>query len=219
MQNLWPLLTDCTTTNPYTGETQISRTMGGTGLGAGIGALTGLFVGGSSRAQRNAVLIGTGMGALAGSAIGHYMDKQETDLRTQLRESGVSVVRHGNKIILNMPSNITFNMNQDSVKSRFYNQLDSVAQVLSNYNRSLVDVIGYTDSTGHLTYNKSLSERRAGSVAQYLISRGVDRWRISVMGFGSQYPVASNTTEQGRALNRRVEIQISPFTAGNINKD
>jgi len=206
-------LAACTTTNPYTGETQISKTAGGAAIGAGLGALSGLFVGGSSRAQRNAVLIGAGIGALTGGAVGQYMDRQEADLRAQLQGSGVSVTRNGDQITLNMPNNITFNTNQDAVKPQFYRQLDAVARVLAKYDKSVVDVIGHTDSTGNAAYNQSLSERRALAVAQYFNSHGIDGRRLSVVGYGPRYPVASNATEQGRALNRRVEIQIAPLVA------
>lgn len=203
----------CTTTNPYTGESQISDTAKGTALGAGIGALSGLLVGGSHNAQRNAVLIGAGIGALGGGLIGNYMDRQEAELRAQLQGSGVSISRAGDRIILNMPNNITFNTNQDSIKAQFYRQLDSVAIVLKKYNKSLIDVFGYTDSTGSIAHNQALSERRAASVAQYLSSQGVDSRRLVAVGYGQSNPVASNSTEQGRQQNRRVEIQIAPLRA------
>lgn len=206
-------LAACTTTNPYTGETQMSRTSGGAAIGAGLGALGGLFVGGSSRAQRNAVLIGAGLGALTGGMVGNYMDQQEADLRAQLQGSGVSVTRNGDQITLNMPGNITFNTDQDSIKPQFYGQLHSVASVLAKYNSSAVDVIGHTDSTGSAAHNQSLSERRALSVAQYLNSQGIDGRRLSIIGYGSSHPVASNATVQGQALNRCVEILIAPLTA------
>jgi len=207
------LLAGCTTTDPYTGESKVSDTAKGTALGAGVGALSGLFVGGSHNAKRNAVLIGAGVGALGGGLIGHYMDSQAAELRAQLQGSGVSVTRNGDNIILNMPGSITFNTNEDSIKSQFYRTLNSVALVLKKYNKSLVDINGYTDSTGSASYNKALSDRRASSVAQYLSSQGVDSRRLGAMGFGSANPIASNATEEGRAKNRRVEIQISPLRA------
>jgi len=213
MVTMGSFLAGCTTTNPYTGERQMSKTAGGAAIGAAAGALGGLFVGGSSRAQRNAVLIGAGLGALTGGAIGNYMDRQEADLRDQLQGTGVSVTRNGDQIILNMPGNITFNTNQDAVKSQFYDVLNSVAIVLNKYNQSIVDVFGFTDSTGSVAYNQDLSERRALSVAQYLNGRGVDSRRISVVGYGQSNPIASNATEVGRAQNRRVEIQIAPLRA------
>jgi len=202
------------TTDPYTGQQKISNTAGGAAIGAAVGALGGLAVGGSSRAQRNAVLIGAGLGALGGGAIGNYMDRQEAELRAQLQGTGVSVTRNGDNIILNMPSNITFDTDQDAVKSQFYPTLNSVAIVLRKFNQSLVDIYGHTDSTGSASYNQQLSQRRAQSVANYLGSQGIDQRRFAVVGYGDTQPIASNSTEAGRAQNRRVEIQISPLTQG-----
>lgn len=205
------MLAGCTT-DPYTGEQKISNTAGGAALGAGLGALAGLAVGGSKNAQRNAVLIGAGIGALTGGAIGSYMDNQEAELRAQLEGTGVSVTRAGDQIILNMPSNITFNSDQDAVKSGFYPTLNSVALVLQKFNRTIVDVYGHTDSTGDEAHNFDLSQRRALSVANYLSGQGVDQRRFAVTGFGETRPVASNDTSAGKAKNRRVEIQLSPLT-------
>ncbi len=206
-------LSACTTTDPYTGQQKMSNTAGGAALGAGLGALAGLAVGGSPVGRRNAALIGAGVGALAGGAIGNYMDQQESELRAQLQGTGVSVTRAGDRIILNMPSNITFPTDQDQVLPGFYATLNSVALVLNKFNRTLVDVNGHTDSTGSASYNQGLSERRAASVANYLASRGVDQRRMSTLGFGSSQPVASNATPDGRAQNRRVEVSIAPITA------
>ncbi|WP_337266963.1 OmpA family protein [Oryzifoliimicrobium ureilyticus] len=207
-------LSACTTTDPYTGEQKMSNTSGGALLGAGVGALAGLAVGGSAHGRRNAALIGAGIGALAGGAIGNYMDQQESELRAQLQGTGISVTRRGDSIILNMPSNITFDVDQDAVKPGFYETLNSVAIVLRKFNRTLIDVNGHTDSTGSLEHNQELSQRRAASVANYLGDQGVDQRRISAMGFGPSQPVASNATEAGRAQNRRVEIQIAPIKEG-----
>lgn len=207
-------LSACTTTDPYTGQQKVSNTAGGAAIGAGLGALAGLAVGGSPVGRRNAALIGAGVGALAGGAIGNYMDQQESELRAQLQGTGVSVTRVGDRIVLNMPSNITFPTDQDQVLPGFYNTLNSVAIVLNKFNRTLVDVNGHTDSTGSLAHNQELSERRAASVANYLGSRGVDQRRMSTMGFGPSQPVASNATPDGRAQNRRVEVQIAPITQG-----
>ena len=202
-------LAGCTTTDPYTGEQKVSNTAGGAVIGAIAGAGVGLLAGGNDR--RNA-LVGAGIGALAGGAIGNYMDRQEAELRAQLQGTGVSVTRHGNQIILNMPSNITFNTDQDAVKAQFYSVLNSVAIVLRKYNQSLVDIYGFTDSTGSPQHNLDLSQRRAQSVANYLGGQGIDPRRFYVTGYGETNPIASNATEAGRAQNRRVEIQISPLT-------
>ncbi|RJG45151.1 MULTISPECIES: OmpA family protein [unclassified Mesorhizobium] len=200
------------TTDPYTGEQKVSNTAGGAALGAGLGALAGLAVGGSKNAQRNAVLIGAGVGALAGGAVGATMDRNEAELRAQLQGTGVSVTRAGDQIILNMPSDITFGIDQDDIKPGFYQTLNSVALVLKKFNQTLVDVYGHTDSTGGDQHNFDLSQRRALSVANYLNAQGVDSRRFAVTGFGKTRPIASNDTADGRAQNRRVEIQLSPLT-------
>ncbi len=205
------MLAACTT-DPFTGQQKMSNTAGGALIGAGAGALVGLAVGGTGVAQRNAALIGAGVGALAGGAIGLYMDQQEAELRAQLQGTGVSVTRNGDYIILNMPSNITFATDQDAISSQFYPTLNSVALVLNKYNRTLVDVYGHTDSTGSDAHNLDLSERRALAVATYLNAQGVDPRRFSIVGYGESRPIATNATAEGRALNRRVEIQLLPLT-------
>jgi outer membrane protein OmpA-like peptidoglycan-associated protein len=203
-------LSACTTTDPYTGEQKVSNTAGGAAIGAGLGALGGLVVGGGDKG-RNA-LIGAAIGGLAGGAIGNYMDQQESELRAQLQGTGVSVTRMGDRIVLNMPSNVTFATDQDQVIPPFYQTLNSVALVLNKFNRTLIDVNGHTDSTGSLAHNQGLSERRAASVANYLASQGVDQRRMSTLGFGPSQPIASNATPDGRAQNRRVEVLIAPIS-------
>ena len=207
-------LTACTTTDPYTGEQKTSNLAGGAVLGAALGAVGGAVIGGGGRDSRNGALIGAGIGALAGGAIGNYMDNQEAELRAQLQGTGISVTRMGDRIILNMPSNITFATDQDQVIPQFYPTLNSVAIVLRKFEKTLIDVNGHTDSTGSVAHNEALSERRAMSVASYLNSQGVDPRRVSALGFGPSQPIASNATADGRAQNRRVEIQISPLKAG-----
>ncbi len=199
------------TTDPYTGERQASNAGIGAGIGAAVGALGGALIGGGD--TRTRVLLGAGVGALAGGGIGYYMDQQEAKLRQRLQSSGVSVTRVGDNIILNMPSNITFAVDQSDIKPNFYEALNSVAIVLDEYDKTLVDVMGHTDSTGSAQYNIDLSLRRASSVGQYLVSQGVDGRRLLVKGFGEERPVADNSTEAGRSANRRVEIQISPLRA------
>jgi outer membrane protein OmpA-like peptidoglycan-associated protein len=199
------------TTDPYTGERKASKAGIGAGIGAAVGALGGALIGGGD--TRTRVLIGAGVGALAGAGVGYYMDRQEAELRERLQASGVSVTRVGDNILLNMPSNITFAVNQSDIKPNFYEVLNSVAIVLDEYDKSLVDVMGHTDSSGSAEYNIDLSLRRASSVGQYLASQGVDSRRLLVKGFGEERPVADNSTEAGKAANRRVEIQISPLRA------
>ena len=204
------LLAGCTT-NPFTGQTQLSNTAGGALLGAGGGALGGALIGSAMGDARVGSLIGAGVGALAGGAVGNYMDQQESQLRAQLQGTGVSVTRVGDNIILNMPSNVTFGVDQSAIQPQFQSTLQSVALVLQEYNQTLVDIIGYTDSTGSDSYNMTLSNQRATSVARTLAQFGVDSRRFFVEGRGKANPIADNSTEAGRSQNRRVEIRIIPI--------
>ena len=198
----------CTTTNPYTGEQEVNKTSKGAGIGALAGLTTAILVGG----DRKKLLAGAGIGALVGGGVGYYMDRQEDKLRQQLQSTGVSVTRNGNNIILNMPGNITFATDSSSISADFYRVLDSVALVIKEFEKTYVDVVGFTDNTGAESYNQKLSEARASSVARYLESQGVLPARIVSSGMGESSPIASNATAQGRALNRRVEIILTPVT-------
>jgi len=202
---LLTLLAACTT-DPYTGERQAARTGIGAGLGAGIGAAAGAIFGGGKGA-----LIGAGAGALAGGAVGGYMDAQEAELRRELRDSGVSVTREGDKIVLNMPGNITFNTDSARLQDQFTRTLNSVGKVLNEYPKTMIDIVGHTDSTGPEDYNQRLSEDRAASVRNYLLARGIRAQRIVARGLGESAPVASNETAEGRAQNRRVELALVPI--------
>ncbi|MFO7305498.1 MAG: OmpA family protein [Gammaproteobacteria bacterium] len=201
----------CTTVNPYTRETQTSKAVKGAGIGAAAGAVAGLLTKGDK--LENA-LIGAGVGALAGAGVGYYMDVQEAKLRQRLEGTGVSVTRIGNNITLNMPGHITFAVNSADLNARFFNVLDGVALVLKEYDKTVVEVAGHTDSTGSDAYNLQLSQRRAEAVASYLVSQGIKRERLITVGAGEAYPIASNDTEEGRAANRRVELTIVPVTKG-----
>ncbi|KQT66039.1 MULTISPECIES: OmpA family protein [unclassified Aureimonas] len=206
------LLSGCTT-NPYTGESQLSNTVGGAGIGAGVGALGGYVIGRATGVDAGrAALIGAGIGGIGGAGIGAYMDNQEAELRRQLQGTGVSVTRVGDRIVLNMPSNITFPSDGDTIRSQFYPVLNSVAIVLAKYDKSAVDVGGHTDSQGSDNYNYDLSQRRAESVADYLASQRIDGRRLNVRGYGESQPIADNATDYGRAQNRRVEVSISPYS-------
>jgi outer membrane protein OmpA-like peptidoglycan-associated protein len=205
------LLAGCTTVNPYTRETQTSKAAKGAGIGAAAGAVAGLLTKGDK--LQNA-LIGAGVGALAGGGVGYYMDVQEAKLRQKLEGTGVSVTRMGDNITLNLPSSITFATNSADLNAQFYNALGGVAMVLKEYNKTVIEVAGHTDSTGSDQYNQQLSERRASSVANYLVGQGITQQRLLTVGAGETRPVASNDTESGRAQNRRVEMTIVPITKG-----
>ena len=203
----------CTTTDPYTGEQVRSNTRTGVLAGAVGGALLGYLTNtNNSEEGRQNALIGAGIGALAGGAIGNYMDRQQAAMREELAGSGVNVVRQGDNLILQMPSDVTFGYDQAQIEPRFYPVLDDVARVLNQYPQTTVDVIGHADSDGAAAYNLDLSRRRASSVASYLIQQNVLRDRLYVDGRGESEPIASNATPEGKAQNRRVEIIIRPFT-------
>ena len=205
--------TACTTTDPYSS----APTRNNTGTGVLAGALGGAVLGyltntsDGDQGRRNA-LIGAGVGALAGGAVGNYMDRQQRAMEAELSGTGVGVARQGDNLVLRMPSDVTFATNQSNIDPRFDAVLRDVAGVLAEYDRSLVDIVGHTDSSGGDAINQPLSERRAISVADALIRSGVQRERMFVAGQSSRVPVASNATVEGRAQNRRVEILIRPFT-------
>lgn len=200
----------CTTVDPVTGERTRNNTGTGAILGALGGAALGTLAGGNDR--RNA-LIGAGVGALAGAAIGNYMDRQEQNLRERLAGTGVGVTRVSeSQILLNFPADLTFDFNRDAVKSQFTPVLSNVANVLREYPQTTIDVYGHADSVGSDEYNQDLSERRAMNVGSVLLSGGVIRERLIATGFGETRPVADNSTDFGRARNRRVEVYISAFT-------
>jgi outer membrane protein OmpA-like peptidoglycan-associated protein len=207
------LLLSACTTNPYTGDQQVSKGLLGAGTGALIGGAAGALLGKTTSLKtRKAALVGAGIGALAGGGIGVYMDNQEAQLRQRLANSGVSVTRVGDSIVLNMPSNITFDTDQSDVKPAFYDTLNSVALVFQEFDQTYIDVIGHTDADGSDDYNYDLSRRRAASVAQYLSAQQLNSNRFSVEGKGEREPIASNASANGKAQNRRVEITIQPLT-------
>jgi len=203
------LLAGCVTTDPYTGERDPNRAATGAIIGAIGGAALGTLAGGDDR--RNA-LIGAGIGALAGAAVGDYMDDQEQTLRARLAGTNVGVTRVSqSQIMLNFPSDITFDVDKSDVKGQFTPTLTNVAGVLHDYPQTTVDVIGHADSTGADDYNQALSERRAMSVSSVLVNGGVIGQRLVASGAGESRPIADNATEAGRQRNRRVEVYISAF--------
>ncbi len=203
----------CTTLDPYTGEEQASRAQSGAIIGAVSGAVAGLITGDSSMERKKHALVGAGLGALAGGAVGAYQDRQEMQLRAQLEGTGVSVSRIGDNITLNMPGNITFATGSADLNAGFFAVLDSVALVVNEFEQTVIEVAGHTDSTGSDAFNQQLSVRRASSVTSYLVSQQVFDDRIIPVGMGESRPVADNSTDAGRQMNRRVELTLVPLTA------
>ncbi len=196
------MLNGCAT-NPYTGQSEVSDTAWGAGLGTLAGAGIGALVGGEKGA-----LIGAGVGAAAGAGTGYYMDAQAKKLRAELVGTGVQVMEENGRVKLIMPGNITFATDSATINSAFKPVLSSVSKVIKEYSKTLVEVSGYTDNTGSSAYNNTLSLQRANAVSNYLRINGISANRLLVNGFGSKNPIASNATAQGRAENRRVEIVL-----------
>jgi len=195
-------------TDPNTGEQKVSRTaIGGVG-GAGLGYLLGDLIGG-----KTARIVGAGIGAAGGAYVGYRMDQQIKELKESTAGSGVDVTQtpDGESILVNLPD-VTFAVDSTVISPSFRAALDEVARSLEKYPNSLVDVMGHTDSSGSDAHNLDLSRRRAESVKGYLVMRGVAGSRIATIGYGEQYPKADNATAEGRALNRRVEIRITPIS-------
>lgn len=204
-------LSGCST-NAYTGEKQASKTAWGAGIGAAVGAAAGAATGDNAKERRERALKGAAIGGVTGGGVGAYMDVQEKKLRERLQSVGVGISKdkETGAITLIMPGNITFPTAQYSVLASFYPTLDAVADVLKEYNKTSITISGHTDNVGRDDANLTLSQNRANAVSQYLISRGVAGGRINAVGFGKSRPVADNSTENGRAQNRRVEIVINP---------
>jgi outer membrane protein OmpA-like peptidoglycan-associated protein len=184
------------------------RTLGTTAGGAIIGAGVGMMAGGDDK--RNAA-IGAVVGGLAGAAVGVYMDRQEAALREKTQGTGIEVQRVGDQIALNMPSGITFDVNSAAIQGDFYGPLDQVSTTLMEYPKTAIDVVGHASSDGDDAYNQALSERRADSVSSYLVNSGVQSVRLNSFGMGETQPIADNSTQAGRAANRRVEILLIPI--------
>ncbi|MFY8275309.1 OmpA family protein [Pseudoalteromonas sp. SSDWG2] len=206
VKSLTPLVVAASVTLVLSG-CQATNTQKGAGIGAGIGAVLGKATGDHDDKR---IFIGAAIGALAGAAVGDYMDRQEQAFRDELAGSGVEVVREGDNIRLVMPSNITFATDQSYISSGFHKTLDAIASVMNKYEKTYLSVEGHTDSTGDAGYNQNLSEQRASSVKSYLVNSNILAARVSTRGWGETRPIADNGTANGRALNRRVEIQIVP---------
>jgi outer membrane protein OmpA-like peptidoglycan-associated protein len=207
-------LAGCTATEDFMHNPDKEQTRKGTAIGAGAGVVAGLLIDGGWKGA----LIGAGVGALAGGAVGNYQDKQEKKLRQQMAGTGVEVVRSGDNITLDMPGGVTFAIDKSEINPKFYPVLDNVATTLVEYNQTVIQIAGHTDSTGTHAHNMQLSEQRAQSVKSYLAGRGVPPQRMQTVGAGPDHPVADNSTVEGRSENRRVEITIVPVTQETLDQ-
>lgn len=198
-------LTSCTK-DPYTGEIKLSNTAKYSTAGALLGAIGGNISGKDRKSTIRGALIGT----IAGGALGVYFDNQEQALKKELANSGVGIKRNQNEIKLIMPGNITFATNSADINSSFYKTLNAISKVFKKYKNTNILIEGFTDSTGSVKYNKTLSLKRAKSVYDYIYFKGISESRIQYYGKGENSPIASNNNAEGRKQNRRVEIKILP---------
>ncbi|MEM1195465.1 MAG: OmpA family protein [Pseudomonadota bacterium] len=203
--------TSACVTDPNTGEKKASRTVLGAGLGGTLGYLLGGAIGGDTGR-----IIGAGIGGSAGAVFGKKFDDQIKELDEQTQGSGVEVEEVGDQdaILVRLPDGVTFARGSADINPGFYTTLDTVAESLIKYPNSLIDVYGFTDTTGSDAFNQRLSEQRAQAVADYLAARGVARSRFATRGFGESYDQLRIKTADGvdEALNRRVEIKIIPIS-------
>ena len=209
------LLSGCASPNPYDNQGQadnsggVSKTAKYGGLGALAGALAGAAIDHGNRGK--GALIGAAVVGAGAAGYGYYADKQEAELRKSLANTGVEVQRQGDQIKLIMPGNITFATDSSAIASSFYSPLNNLAGSLKQFNQNMIEIVGYTDSTGSRQHNMDLSQQRAQSVSTYLTSQGVDPSHLSVRGAGPDQPIASNADVNGRAQNRRVEVNLKPI--------
>ncbi|KAA8711739.1 MULTISPECIES: OmpA family protein [Pseudomonas syringae group] len=209
------MLSGCATPNPYDnqGQAQSSGGMSKTAKYGGLGALAGAVAGAAidHNNRGKGALIGAAVAGAASAGYGYYADKQEAALRASMANTGVEVQRQGDQIKLIMPGNITFATDSSAIASSFYSPLNNLANSLKQFNQNNIEIVGYTDSTGSRQHNMDLSQQRAQSVATYLTSQGVDQSHLSVRGAGPDQPIASNADVNGRAQNRRVEVNLKPI--------
>jgi outer membrane protein OmpA-like peptidoglycan-associated protein len=209
------ITTSACVTDPNTGEQKISRTAIGASLGGTLGYLLGGAIGGDA-----ARIIGAGIGGSAGAVVGKQFDDQIKELDEMTAGSGIDVEEVGDQdaILVRLPDGVTFASGSAQINPTFYPTLDSVAQSLIRYPNSLIDVYGFTDTTGSDQLNQRLSEQRAQAVADYLTSRGVSRTRFATRGFGESYDQLRVKTADGvnEPLNRRVEIKIIPVSQDDV---
>lgn len=200
------MATGCAQITPKDDDGSTNKTAAYGGLGALVGAVGGALINHDNRGK--GALIGAVAGGAAGAGYGYYADKQEAELRKQMEGTGVQVQRQGDDLKLVMPGNITFATGSAEVSQQAQWTLGTVAESLKKYQGSNVEVSGHTDNVGSLASNNELSQKRAISVAKILVGQGVEKSRIQVFGAGPTQPIASNSTEEGRQANRRVEIKL-----------
>lgn len=197
-------LAACSSNNPYTEQQQVNKSSSGTMAGAATGAIVG----------------GAAGAGLAGTGAGYMLDKQESQMRQDLRSTGVSVmeIEGSNDIVLIMPSHIHFTSASTEISPAFKEVLSDVAKVMKKYPTTVAEIPGFADSRGSAKYNMQLAASRAQAVADYIISQDINKDRIVTVAYGEAKPLASNATSKGRALNRRVQIILHTGPTTGIDK-
>lgn len=208
------LLAGCAT-DEYGQRRPMTETEKGVGIGAVTGAAIGALV--ADKSGKGAAIGAVG-GAIVGGLVGNYMEQQRRDFQRVLAdEIAAGVIRveklPDDRLLVGMTSETAFEIDSDRIKPGFYSTMDKIAGVVNKYGKTQLSIAGHTDSTGSDAHNQRLSERRAGSVKNYLLSANVYPERLSAYGLGESQPIASNDTPEGRRLNRRVDITIIPVVA------
>jgi len=191
--------------------------------GALAGAVLGGVLGNQVSHAKGAPIVGAAIGALAGGSVGHYMDKQRQEMEQQLAQESkanelqITTMSDGS-LKVGIAGDVSFDVDSATIKPQYLDTYAKIASILKSYDKTVIHVVGHTDSTGSDEHNQALSQRRAQSVGSYLISQGVDGSRVREEGRGESEPVATNDTAAGRARNRRVDIVIKPIVEGQEQK-
>ncbi len=201
----------------FSGCANMNKTQKGAVIGSTVGTVVGAGVGYAVGGKKGAAIgAGAGLivGGLSGAAIGRYMDNQEQEMRQALASAeAASIHREQNILAVTFKADVMFDLNSSVLKTGAYDEIDRVATVLNKYPQTRIRIEGHTDSTGSETHNMELSQKRAEAVKNSLMSRNVDPARLETVGFGESKPIASDDTEAGRQMNRRVTVVIIPIEA------
>jgi len=190
----------------FQGCDSLTKTQKGAGIGAAAGGVIGAIIGKKAGNTAIGAILGGAIGGTAGGFIGKRMDKQAAEIQNAIPNA--EVVREGEGIIVKFDSGILFDFDSANLKTNAKGNVKSLAGSLEKYPDTEIKIIGHTDSKGTETYNMSLSERRAAAVKAYAVAQGIPSSRLTTVGKGFSEPIADNTTDAGRAANRRVEIVI-----------